>query len=154
MKTAYMLMTTTFLALASSYMVHLLHPNRYNYRSKPSPSDCSAYATGSGLGEDGEPFQDFWSFYPYYLCEHRKPATKLFHFVATTNYLALITYQIANGFQPSLLILGLVQGYGLAWISHFFIEVNKPATWQYPKYSFMADHVLYKEVLQGQHSLW
>jgi len=30
----------------------------------------------------------------------------------------------------------LYQGYGLAWISHFWIEKNKPATWQYPGYSF------------------
>ena len=32
-----------------------------------------------------------------------------------------------------------VVGYGLAWVGHFFFEHNKPATFIYPVFSFLAD---------------
>ena len=37
------------------------------------------------------------AFYPYYLCEHTKPATKLFHFTATLNALALVGRTVSGG---------------------------------------------------------
>ena len=47
-----------------------------------------------------------------------------------------------------------LKGYGLAWYSHFFIEQNKPATWQYPGYSFISDQRLFIESLMGKHKLY
>ena len=38
-----------------------------------------------------------------------------------------------------LLLLALVQGYAFAWVGHFFFEHNRPATFQYPRLSFMGD---------------
>jgi hypothetical protein len=32
-----------------------------------------------------------------------------------------------------------ITGYTFAWISHFFIEKNRPATFTYPAWSFAAD---------------
>jgi hypothetical protein len=33
----------------------------------------------------------------------------------------------------------LVIGYAFAWVGHFFFEHNRPATFTYPRWSFMAD---------------
>jgi len=33
-------------------------------------------------------------------------------------------------------------GYGFAWIGHALFEKNKPATFEYPWYSFIADWVM------------
>jgi hypothetical protein len=42
------------------------------------------------------------------------------------------------------------QGYAFAWISHFFIELNKPATFQYPAFSFVSDWIMFKDVALGK----
>jgi hypothetical protein len=41
-------------------------------------------------------------------------------------------------------------GYGFAWIAHFFIEHNRPATFKYPFYSFAGDWVMLKDFLLGR----
>ena len=41
-------------------------------------------------------------------------------------------------------------GYGFAWISHFFIEKNKPATFKYPLYSLLGDFIMFFEILTGK----
>ena len=45
---------------------------------------------------------------------------------------------------------GLLLGYGMAWVSHFFIEKNKPATFKYPLYSFIGDWAMLWRVLTLQ----
>ena len=52
------------------------------------------------------------------------------------------------------LLFGLFQAYGFAWISHFFVELNRPATFKYPVYSFMSDWVMFKDALFGRVSLF
>ncbi len=48
----------------------------------------------------------------------------------------------------------LVVAYGLAWVSHFFVEDNRPATFIYPTYSLLGDFVMTGEALLGRHALF
>ena len=48
------------------------------------------------------------------------------------------------------LILVPILGYGFAWIGHYFVEKNKPATFTYPLYSLMGDWVMFKDILTGK----
>ena len=46
--------------------------------------------------------------------------------------------------------MGLIPGYGGAWIGHFFIEKNKPATFEYPLWSFIGDYKMVAMMLAGR----
>ena len=90
-------------------------------------------------------FEEFW---PFYVREHSRKATRLFHFVGST---AAGATAIAALFlrKPALVPLALVVGYGPAWVSHFFIEKNRPASFKYPLWSFAADWVMWSKILTG-----
>ena len=90
-------------------------------------------------------FRQFW---PYYVREHSKPVTRGLHFVGSTLVLAMATAAIVTG-RPWLLLATPVLGYGFAWVGHFGFEKNRPATFKYPLYSFLADWVMYGKILSG-----
>ncbi|MCA9633562.1 MAG: DUF962 domain-containing protein [Myxococcales bacterium] len=92
-----------------------------------------------------ETFEEFW---PYYVREHKNKLTRRFHFVGTGMALGCAVGGLLSG-RKSLLLLAPVMGYGPAWISHFFIEKNKPATFDYPTYSLLADFVMFAKMLNG-----
>ena len=45
-----------------------------------------------------------------------------------------------------------IVGYGFAWIGHFAIEKNRPATFQYPLWSLIADWKMWAMMLVGRMS--
>ncbi len=94
-------------------------------------------------------FSSFADFWPYYLSEHSKPATRLLHCVGTLVALAFVGLMIAIG-KWWLFPLALVPGYGCAWVGHFFIEKNRPATFSYPLWSFMGDWKMLALMLSGR----
>jgi hypothetical protein len=91
-------------------------------------------------------FEEFW---PFYVREHSKKATRIFHFVGTTAAVTCAGIAIFTK-RPWMLLVAPVLGYGPAWISHFFIEKNKPATFTYPLWSLKADFVMWQKIVTGQ----
>ena len=80
-------------------------------------------------------FAEFW---PYYLREHAKPRTRALHYAGTTLVILLATWA-AVSMQGRLLLAVPIAGYGFAWIAHFTVEKNRPATFTYPLWSLAAD---------------
>ena len=91
-------------------------------------------------------FADFW---PHYLSQHSKSATRLLHCIGTLAGLAVVIITIVAG-KWWLFPIALVPGYGFAWVGHFFIEKNRPATFTHPLWSFMADWKMLALMLTGR----
>jgi hypothetical protein len=94
-------------------------------------------------------FKSFTDFWPYYLSEHSKPATRLLHCVGTSIAIAAAVFLIVIG-RWWLFPLALVPGYAFAWIGHIFVERNRPATFTYPLWSFMGDWKMLALMLTGK----
>lgn len=91
-------------------------------------------------------FEEFW---PYYVREHSTAGCRLLHFTGSTLGLVCLALTLTTGnlwFVP----LGFVISYGFAWTGHFFIEHNKPATFQYPLWSFFSDWKMWWLMLTGR----
>ena len=98
-------------------------------------------------------YTNYKDFFPFYLREHSKKSTRIFHYFGTIGYQILFWSLIFT--QNYIFIpLVLLAGYGPAWIGHFFIEKNKPATFKYPFYSLIGDYKMYLEILQGKHKIF
>ena len=94
-------------------------------------------------------FQSFEEFWPYYLAEHSKPETRAIHAIGTTASLACMAALIAKR-KWKLLPLALIPGYGAAWLAHFLVEKNKPATFDYPLWSFIGDYKMIGMMIAGK----
>jgi hypothetical protein len=106
-------------------------------------------ATASSSAVDPKSFRSFAEFYPFYLGEHSNRTCRRLHFLGSTLALACLTALLVTG-QWRYLLLGLLCGYGFAWIGHFGFEKNKPASFSRPLYSFMGDWVMYGQIWRGK----
>ncbi len=95
-----------------------------------------------------KPIETFEEFWPFYVREHSKKATRLLHFVGTSAGGIAGVAAIALK-RPGLIPVGLAVGYGAAWFSHFFIENNRPASFKYPLWSFKADWIMWSKMIAG-----
>lgn len=94
-------------------------------------------------------FNSIAEFYPFYLSEHQNRTSRRLNLIGSSLGLLLALYALFSWqWQP--LIMALVLGYGLAWIGHFCLEKNKPATFKHPVYSFCCDWIMYKDILTGR----
>lgn len=98
-----------------------------------------------------EGFKSFAEFFPYYLHEHSNALNRRLHFIGTTGTNLVALSALATG-NPWLLFLMPVCGYGFAWVGHFIIEKNRPATFKHPLWSLMGDYKMYGMMLTGK--LW
>ena len=93
-------------------------------------------------------FQSFEEFWPFYVREHSKKATRALHFIGTTGALACVAAAVVTR-RKAFLLAAPVFGYGFAWVSHFFVEGNKPATFKYPAWSLRGDFVMWAKTIAG-----
>jgi len=94
-------------------------------------------------------FDDFDDFYLFYLSQHLNTTCRWLHFMGLIS--SLIALAVILGTTHWLYLpIPLLIGYGLAWIGHFFFEKNKPATFNYPLWSFLGDFVMFKDMLTGR----
>ena len=91
-------------------------------------------------------FRDFW---PFYVGEHKDPMNRALHYAGTTMVLGTVA-AAAITLNPTWLLLAPVVGYGPAWVGHFFIEKNKPASFTYPLWSLRGDFKMYALFLRGK----
>jgi hypothetical protein len=91
-------------------------------------------------------FREFW---PFYLGEHARPATRALHIAGSTLALALAVLAVVLR-VPLLLVVALVTGYAFAWVAHATVEHNRPATFRYPLWSFVADWKMWGCALTGR----
>src|SRR5262245_23555188 len=94
-------------------------------------------------------FATFREFWPFYVGEHSQPLNRALHFIGSSIVLALVASAIAT-MRPWLIAFAPVAGYGFAWVGHFFVEKNRPATFKHPLYSFAGDWVMYVKILTGR----
>ena len=94
-------------------------------------------------------YNSFKDFYPYYLTEHDNAKCRRLHYIGSSLVLLFAIGTILTQAWVWLALLPVL-GYGPAWVGHFFFEKNKPATFQYPFYSFCGDWVMLKDAATGQ----
>lgn len=96
-----------------------------------------------------ERIKTYKEFYRFYLTEHRKTGTRVFHFLGILLVFFVIAYVISSGKERFLWYIPIF-GYGFAWLSHALIEKNRPATFRYPLWSLVSDFRLFFELLTGK----
>ena len=90
-------------------------------------------------------FDEFWL---YYLREHSKVSCRATHYAGTAA--SLVTLALAIAVSPWFLFLVPVAGYGPAWFGHYVIEKNRPATFDYPLWSLLADYKMFGLAIVGR----
>lgn len=93
-----------------------------------------------------ENYDEFWDFY---VQEHSKPMTRALHFVGTSLGLVLLGWFVWNRMWVYIPFCFVV-GYAFAWFAHFVVEKNKPATFQYPFWSFISDYKMMWYMVTGR----
>src|SRR5712692_3032151 len=91
----------------------------------------------------------FSSFWPEYVRAHRRVATRVVHTIGTlAGWMILGAALMLHRWWW--IAAAVAVPYALAWISHFFIEHNRPATFGHPLWSWWADQRMVALTLAGK----
>ena len=145
----------------------LLNPGAIKLGSAPprngdavhAPVDAAAWAKAAALqglrarivviSRIMNPEKNFGSFWPEYVRAHSRPGTRAIHLTGTLAGWALLAAAVALE-RWWWIALALFVSYALAWISHFFVEHNRPATFEHPLWSWWADQKMVAMILMGK----
>ena len=107
-------------------------------------AEIVSYRTGSVCGGEvmEQHFNSYEEFWDFYVSEHKNPTNRALHFVGLTAAMLTVLRR-----KPRWMIRGLLWGYGLAWIGHFFVEKNKPASFKNPLWSLRSDFRMWFKIL-------
>jgi hypothetical protein len=94
-------------------------------------------------------FDSFEEFWPHYVRAHSQKSNRMLHFGGTTLALGALALGLSSRRRRWMLALAPVVGYGPAWIGHFLVEGNVPATFGHPLWSLRADLRMYGKMLAG-----
>ncbi len=83
-------------------------------------------------------YSSFREFYPFYLSQHSNPVCRNLHIAGTLLGFAVTLFAVVSQ-NWWVILAGPVVGYGFSWVGHFVFEKNKPATFNWPLYSFLGD---------------
>ena len=90
-------------------------------------------------------FEEFW---PFYVREHSSKLNRALHFVGTSAAMASVARAILSR-KPGYLLVAPLVGYGFAWVGHFIVEKNRPATFKYPLWSLRGDFRMWRHIVTG-----
>jgi hypothetical protein len=90
-------------------------------------------------------FDDFW---PHYVREHLHETNRTLHFVGTTLAMGSVAAGLLTR-RAGFLLAAPVLGYGFAWVGHFLVEGNRPATFTHPLWSLRGDFVMWWKTVTG-----
>ena len=93
-----------------------------------------------------ERIKTFKEFYPYYLNQHSKKLTRIFHFAGTLLVIAVIIYVLQSGKERFLWYLPIF-GWGFSAFSQYVFEENKPTSFKYPVFTLISDFRMFFELL-------
>lgn len=95
--------------------------------------------------EQPQTFEEFWTLY---VQAHLNKTNRTLHFIGTSTAFGLVGLGVLTRRLTPILMAPVV-GYGLAWIGHFLVEGNIPATFGHPLWSFKGDMKMWRMILEG-----
>lgn len=94
-------------------------------------------------------YKNLKEFWPFYLSEHADVRNRTLHFIGTGIVIGLVVTAIVTA-NPWFLLGAPFAGYGFAWVGHFKVEKNRPATFTYPFMSLISDFIMFFYIATGQ----
>lgn len=98
-------------------------------------------------------FASYRDFFAFYVRQHSDAGNRLLHACGTLSGFTIAGLAIYFH-HPWWAFLGLPVAYAFAWIGHFFVEGNRPATFGHPFWSFISDFRMLGLMLTGRLGKW